>query len=192
MGNVGPGATVAQGQNISIKGINAEEMRELIVAARNKDAYEHIAEISRRLGQTQGEMRRMLANLGQVDVSDERLVETLQKQVDQALKAAATPERKSELPSIWQALMNTVIGAAAESVARQQRTAAETVNIAGQWRDPYGAVFQFRQQGARVSVLGAVSGYELSGSGWVERQSVEIEGFCPPYGTVPGVPRGIG
>jgi hypothetical protein len=71
VGDVGAGATVLQGEQLSV-GFTAEHVRTLIEAA-TKGADERLAEVSRRLGVTQGAMRTMLATLGQADVPEERL-----------------------------------------------------------------------------------------------------------------------
>ncbi len=75
VGDVGAGATVLQGEKLSI-GFTAEQVRALIEAS-TKGADERIAEISRQLGVTQGAMRTMLATVGQADVLDEKLAEKL-------------------------------------------------------------------------------------------------------------------
>jgi tetratricopeptide (TPR) repeat protein len=86
VGNVGPGATVLQGENISVIGFTAEQVRTLIEAA-TKGANESVAEAGRRLGVTHGAMRTMLATVGQSNVPDERLVEKLVEVFDQTRKA---------------------------------------------------------------------------------------------------------
>src|SRR3984893_14908864 len=87
IGDVGGGATVLQGEHLSV-GFTAEQVRALIEAA-TKGADERVAEASRSLGVTQGAMRTMLATLGQTDVPDERLVEKLAEVFEQYRKAAA-------------------------------------------------------------------------------------------------------
>jgi hypothetical protein len=75
IGDVGAGATVLQGDHLSI-GFTAEQVRALVEAA-TKGADERIAGVSRQLGVTQGAMRTMLATVGQAGVPDEKLAETL-------------------------------------------------------------------------------------------------------------------
>src|SRR5690348_8187867 len=87
VGDVGPGATVLQGEHLSV-GFTAEQVRALVEAA-TKGADERVAEVSRRLGVTQGAMRTMLATLGQADVPEERLAEKLAEVFEQYRKAAA-------------------------------------------------------------------------------------------------------
>ena len=87
IGNVGAGATVLQGEHLSV-GFTAEQVRLLIEAA-TKGADERVAQASRWLGVTQGAMRTMLATLGQADVPDERLVQKLAEVFEQYRKAAA-------------------------------------------------------------------------------------------------------
>src|SRR6516162_6487928 len=87
VGDVGVGATVLQGEHLSV-GFTAEQVRTLIEAA-TKGADERLAEVSRRLGVTQGAMRAMLATLGQADVPEERLAEKLAEVFEQYRKAAA-------------------------------------------------------------------------------------------------------
>src|SRR5215510_2790746 len=87
VGDVGAGATVLQGEHLSI-GFTAEQVRTLIEAA-TKGADEKVAEVSRRLGVTQGAMRTMLATLGQAEVSEERLADKLAEVFEQYRKAAA-------------------------------------------------------------------------------------------------------
>ena len=87
VGDVGAGATVLQGEHLSI-GFTAEQVRALIEAA-TKGADERLAEVSRRLGVTQGAMRTMLATLGQADVPEERLAEKLAEVFEHYRKAAA-------------------------------------------------------------------------------------------------------
>src|SRR6516162_7457577 len=86
IGDVGAGATVLQGEHLSI-GFTAEQVRVLIEAA-TKGADERVAEVSRRFGVTQGAMRTMLATLGEADVPEERLVEKLAEVFEQYRKAA--------------------------------------------------------------------------------------------------------
>ena len=87
VGDVGVGATVLQGEHLSV-GFTAEQVRVLIEAT-TKGADERLAEVSRRLGVTQGAMRTMLATLGQADVPEERLAEKLAEVFEQYRKAAA-------------------------------------------------------------------------------------------------------
>jgi hypothetical protein len=87
IGDVGAGATVLQGENLSI-GFTAVQVRELIEAT-TKGADERIAEISRQLGVTQGAMRTMLATVGQADVPDEKLAAKLAEVFEQNRKASA-------------------------------------------------------------------------------------------------------
>src|SRR5437763_1211919 len=87
VGDVGAGATVLQGEHLSI-GFTAEQVRALIEAA-TKGADERVADVSRRLGVTQGAMRTMLATLGEADVPEERLTEKLAEVFEQYRKAAA-------------------------------------------------------------------------------------------------------
>ena len=87
IGNVGAGATVLQGDHVSV-GFTAEQVRALIEAA-TKGADERVAEASRCLGVTQGAMRTMLATLGEADVPDDRLVVKLAEVFEHYRKAAA-------------------------------------------------------------------------------------------------------
>ena len=87
IGDVGSGATVLQGQHLSV-GFTAEQVRALIEAA-TKGADERVAEASRWLGVTQGALRTMLATLGQTDVPGEQLLEKLAEVFEQYRKAAA-------------------------------------------------------------------------------------------------------
>ncbi len=87
IGDVGAGATVLQGEHLSV-GFTAEQVRMLIEAA-TRGADEKVAEVSRRLGVTQGAMRTMLATLGQAEVPEERLAEKLAEVFQHYRKAAA-------------------------------------------------------------------------------------------------------
>src|SRR5262245_7050552 len=87
VGDVGVGATVLQGEHLSV-GFTAEQVRLLIEAA-TKGMDERLAVVSSRLGVTQGAMRAMLATLGQADVPEERLAEKLAEVFDHYRKAAA-------------------------------------------------------------------------------------------------------
>jgi tetratricopeptide (TPR) repeat protein len=87
VGNVGAGATVLQGEHLSV-GFTAEQVRALIEAA-TKGADERVAEVSHRLGVTQGAMQTMLATLGQAEVPEERLAEKLAEVFEQYRRAAA-------------------------------------------------------------------------------------------------------
>ena len=80
VGDVGVGATVLQGEHLSV-GFTAEQVRVLIEAA-TKGADERLAGLSRRLGVTLGAMRTILATLGQSDVPEERLAEKLAEVFD--------------------------------------------------------------------------------------------------------------
>jgi len=87
VGDVGAGATVLQGEHLSV-GFTAEQVRVLMEAA-TKGADERLAGLSRRLGVTLGAMRTILATLGQSDVPEERLAEKLAEVFEQYRKAAA-------------------------------------------------------------------------------------------------------
>src|SRR5437763_6198169 len=87
VGDVGAGATVLQGEHLSV-GFTAEQVRMLIEAA-TRGADERVAEASHRLGVTQGAMRTMLATLGEAHVPDELLTEKLAEVFEQYRNAAA-------------------------------------------------------------------------------------------------------
>jgi tetratricopeptide (TPR) repeat protein len=93
IGNVGPGATVLQGENLSVivSSISTAELKELTRAAAAGAVgpfADKIVDLSQKLGATLGSMRTMLATVDQSGVPDEKLAETLAKVFEQNRKAA--------------------------------------------------------------------------------------------------------
>src|SRR5215470_16283002 len=128
VGDVGAGATVLQGEHLSI-GFTAEQVRTLIEAA-TKGADEKVAEVSRRLGVTQGAMRTMLATLGQADVPEERLAEKLAEVFEQYRKAAAAIAALHPENAAAQEHAANAARAAAEAAAEEARRLAREAEAA--------------------------------------------------------------
>ncbi len=80
VGNVGPGATVLQGKDISITGFSAAEVQQIVravLAGVDLQNTPQFKELSKQLGATQEAVRAMLHIAGHGDVPAERWLDTL-------------------------------------------------------------------------------------------------------------------
>ena len=79
-GDIGPGATVLQGENLSLVGFSAAQVQQLIKAEREGLVQQYTAQLTdlaKQLGATQQAVRAMLRQVGYDDIPAERLSDTL-------------------------------------------------------------------------------------------------------------------
>jgi tetratricopeptide (TPR) repeat protein len=138
IGNVGPGASVVQGDNNSI-GFSAAEVQQFVQAVRAGDAQQYTAqliELAKQLGTTQDAVRTMLRIAGHDDVPPERWLDTLIAIATQYRSIRLTLSRSAgegdEIAELRRrALVALEVGAFDEATARlndiraRQRAASE-------------------------------------------------------------------
>src|ERR1700680_3848236 len=80
VGDVGPGATVLQGEGLSIVGFTAAQVQQLVQAERDglvEQYTSQLTELAKQLGATQEAARAILSSAGHDDIPTERLPGTL-------------------------------------------------------------------------------------------------------------------
>src|SRR6202158_6137731 len=103
IGDVGPGATVLQGEHLSVHGFTAAEVEQLVKAERGGLVQQYtsqLTDLAKQLGATHEAVRSMLRQIGHDDVPVERLPDTLVAIATQFLamrQALARPTDDSEI-----------------------------------------------------------------------------------------------